>query len=159
MAFSEFPSRANKQISSFSYGMPILSHPESKRRASSQLSRVQGAKGPAGKRIRASGLVIISRNPAPNHRNFLLHSCTRLVIATMTEQRVAKRKTHTKSRKGCFQCKQRHTKVRVHIRSFRCVLQPITVYYPICCLYPSKWSLKLRSRARQVLEGCEASTL
>lgn len=27
-----------------------------------------------------------------------------------TEQRVAKRKTHTKSRKGCFQCKQRHTK-------------------------------------------------
>ena len=61
----------------------------------------------------------------------------------MTEQRVAKRKTHTKSRKGCFQCKQRHTKVRVHIRSFRCVLQPITVYYPICCLYPSKWSLSL----------------
>ncbi|KAF2846577.1 hypothetical protein T440DRAFT_405202 [Plenodomus tracheiphilus IPT5] len=28
----------------------------------------------------------------------------------MTEQRVVKRKTHTKSRKGCFQCKQRHTK-------------------------------------------------
>ena len=30
----------------------------------------------------------------------------------MAEQpKVAKRKTHTKSRKGCFQCKQRHTKV------------------------------------------------
>ncbi|RMZ71938.1 RTM1 [Pyrenophora seminiperda CCB06] len=28
----------------------------------------------------------------------------------MTDQRVAKRKTHTKSRKGCFQCKTRHTK-------------------------------------------------
>ncbi|KAF2028361.1 hypothetical protein EK21DRAFT_70068 [Setomelanomma holmii] len=28
----------------------------------------------------------------------------------MAEQRVAKRKTHTKSRKGCWQCKQRHTK-------------------------------------------------
>jgi hypothetical protein len=157
MAFSEFRSRANKQISSFSYGMPILSHPKSSRRASSR--SYQKCKGPAGKRIHASELVIISRNPAPNHRNFLLHSCTRLVIATMTEQRVAKRKTHTKSRKGCFQCKQRHTKVRVHIRSFRCVLQPITVYYPICCLYPSKWSFKLRSQARQVREGCEASML
>ncbi|KAH7072214.1 hypothetical protein BKA63DRAFT_418155 [Paraphoma chrysanthemicola] len=28
----------------------------------------------------------------------------------MPEQRIAKRKTHTKSRKGCAQCKQRHTK-------------------------------------------------
>lgn len=27
------------------------------------------------------------------------------------ENRVAKRKSHTKSRRGCFQCKQRHTKV------------------------------------------------
>jgi hypothetical protein len=32
-------------------------------------------------------------------------------ISQMSEARVAKRKTHTKSRKGCFQCKQRHTKV------------------------------------------------
>jgi hypothetical protein len=35
----------------------------------------------------------------------------------MAEQRVVKRKTHTKSRKGCFQCKQRHTKVR-HLAQF-----------------------------------------
>jgi hypothetical protein len=36
-----------------------------------------------------------------------IHACT----CEMSEARVAKRKTHTKSRKGCFQCKQRHTKV------------------------------------------------
>ena len=49
MAFSEFPSRANKQISSFSYGMPILSHPESKRRASSQsYQECKELRGPRG---------------------------------------------------------------------------------------------------------------
>lgn len=48
-AFSEFPSRSNKQISSFSYGMPILSHPESKRRASSQsYQECKELRGPRG---------------------------------------------------------------------------------------------------------------
>jgi hypothetical protein len=32
-------------------------------------------------------------------------------MAEPSEGRVTKRKAHTKSRKGCFQCKQRHTKV------------------------------------------------
>lgn len=44
----------------------------------------------------------------------------------MTE-RVAKRKTHRKSRNGCFQCKQRHTKVRAtfpHVPDFS-ILPPI----------------------------------
>jgi hypothetical protein len=39
-------------------------------------------------------------------------ACTHC-IHEMSEARVAKRKTHTKSRKGCFQCKQRHSKVRL----------------------------------------------
>ncbi|KAH9870862.1 hypothetical protein J1614_006434 [Plenodomus biglobosus] len=49
----------------------------------------------------------------------------------MTEQRVAKRKTHTKSRKGCFQCKQRHTKcneARPHCAN--CVRLDINCTFP-----------------------------
>ncbi|KAJ4354221.1 uncharacterized protein N0V89_005955 [Didymosphaeria variabile] len=36
---------------------------------------------------------------------------------TPEQQRAAKRKTHRKSRNGCFQCKQRHTKADTHISS------------------------------------------
>jgi hypothetical protein len=35
-------------------------------------------------------------------------------MAEPSEGRVTKRKAHTKSRKGCFQCKQRHTKVSMN---------------------------------------------
>jgi hypothetical protein len=52
----------------------------------------------------------------------------------MTEQRVAKRKAHTKSRKGCFQCKQKHTKVRVNIRS--CCILPLANHNVLCNLPP-----------------------
>ncbi|EMD93838.1 hypothetical protein COCC4DRAFT_54056 [Bipolaris maydis ATCC 48331] len=49
----------------------------------------------------------------------------------MTEKRVAKRKTHTKSRKGCFQCKQRHTKCNeARPRCANCVRLDIHCTFP-----------------------------
>ncbi|KAH7359848.1 hypothetical protein BKA66DRAFT_515029 [Pyrenochaeta sp. MPI-SDFR-AT-0127] len=49
----------------------------------------------------------------------------------MAEQRVAKRKTHTKSRKGCFQCKQRHTKCNeARPRCANCVRLDIQCTFP-----------------------------
>ncbi|KAI4645545.1 uncharacterized protein J4E78_009458 [Alternaria triticimaculans] len=49
----------------------------------------------------------------------------------MPEQRVAKRKTHTKSRKGCFQCKQRHTKCNeARPRCGNCVRLDIHCHFP-----------------------------
>ncbi|KAK1907739.1 hypothetical protein P3342_006068 [Pyrenophora teres f. teres] len=49
----------------------------------------------------------------------------------MTEQRVAKRKTHTKSRKGCFQCKSRHTKCNeARPRCGNCVRLDINCTFP-----------------------------
>ncbi|KNG49980.1 c6 zinc finger domain protein [Stemphylium lycopersici] len=49
----------------------------------------------------------------------------------MTEQRVAKRKTHTKSRRGCFQCKQRHTKCNeARPRCANCVRLDIHCTFP-----------------------------
>ncbi|KAF1838894.1 hypothetical protein BDW02DRAFT_304511 [Decorospora gaudefroyi] len=49
----------------------------------------------------------------------------------MTEQRIAKRKTHTKSRKGCFQCKQRHTKCNeARPRCGNCVRLDISCTFP-----------------------------
>ncbi|KAF2179160.1 hypothetical protein K469DRAFT_597014 [Zopfia rhizophila CBS 207.26] len=49
----------------------------------------------------------------------------------MAEQRVAKRKPHTKSRKGCFQCKQRHTKCsEEHPRCAKCTHLDIHCTWP-----------------------------
>ncbi|KAH5266262.1 hypothetical protein HBI88_033690 [Parastagonospora nodorum] len=49
----------------------------------------------------------------------------------MSEARVAKRKTHTKSRKGCFQCKQRHTKCNeARPRCANCVRLDISCTWP-----------------------------
>ncbi|KAI8941871.1 hypothetical protein NX059_003068 [Plenodomus lindquistii] len=49
----------------------------------------------------------------------------------MTDQRVAKRKTHTKSRKGCFQCKNRHTKCNEsRPRCANCVRLDISCTFP-----------------------------
>lgn len=61
---------------------------------------------------------------------------TLTLTATMTENRVAKRKTHTKSRKGCFQCKQRHTKVRVKLDTCPCPARPISVSCSKLCQSP-----------------------
>ncbi|EUC42160.1 hypothetical protein COCMIDRAFT_104239 [Bipolaris oryzae ATCC 44560] len=47
------------------------------------------------------------------------------------EKRVAKRKTHTKSRRGCFQCKQRHTKCNeARPRCANCVRLDIHCTFP-----------------------------
>jgi hypothetical protein len=61
---------------------------------------------------------LTSRGP----KTCLFHLRPHELVQMATEQRVAKRKTHTKSRKGCFQCKQRHTKastLRSHDRVLR----------------------------------------
>jgi len=50
----------------------------------------------------------------------------------MSERRVVKRKTHTKSRKGCLQCKQRHTKCNeARPRCANCVRLDISCTFPI----------------------------
>jgi hypothetical protein len=49
----------------------------------------------------------------------------------MSESRVAKRKTHTKSRKGCHQCKQRHTKCNeARPRCANCIRLDISCAWP-----------------------------
>ncbi|KAF2821026.1 hypothetical protein CC86DRAFT_303591 [Ophiobolus disseminans] len=49
----------------------------------------------------------------------------------MSEQRVAKRKTHTKSRRGCLPCKQRHTKCNeARPRCANCIRLDITCTWP-----------------------------
>ncbi|KAH8725631.1 hypothetical protein GQ44DRAFT_615449 [Phaeosphaeriaceae sp. PMI808] len=49
----------------------------------------------------------------------------------MSEPRVTKRKTHTKSRKGCYQCKQRHTKCNEgRPRCGNCVRLDISCTWP-----------------------------
>ncbi|KAH7385507.1 hypothetical protein DE146DRAFT_621609 [Phaeosphaeria sp. MPI-PUGE-AT-0046c] len=49
----------------------------------------------------------------------------------MSEQRAAKRKTHTKSRRGCLQCKQRHTKCNeARPRCANCIRLDISCTWP-----------------------------
>ncbi|XPS78433.1 hypothetical protein M3J09_010446 [Ascochyta lentis] len=51
---------------------------------------------------------------------------------TEAENRVAKRKSHTKSRRGCFQCKQRHTKCdEARPRCGNCVRLDIHCNWPV----------------------------
>ncbi|KAF1954337.1 hypothetical protein CC80DRAFT_567533 [Byssothecium circinans] len=51
--------------------------------------------------------------------------------ASSTEQRAAKRKSHRKSRNGCFQCKQRHTKCsETHPRCSNCMRLDIECTWP-----------------------------
>ncbi|KAF2127510.1 hypothetical protein P153DRAFT_294672 [Dothidotthia symphoricarpi CBS 119687] len=50
---------------------------------------------------------------------------------TEPDQRVGKRKTHTKSRRGCFQCKQRHTKCNeARPRCANCVRLDVQCTWP-----------------------------